>query len=1238
MILALEFIEYPFNLEIGEIHMDNLNILDKSINMNDEMIEKEIYIDRDLIDIDKNVGMISDVIIHMNEYSISKLIDIEENFQVLIRNKDYEIIDNSIILYKEFISLLNEGKNIVTFLFENNEERQLCINIIEDKDINLDLIIGKANGERGDRIVVPIIVRGITQNGLNAFNFSLLFDNSRFCNIKIFAGGICVNPDVTLFTDINEESGIISIMYCDSVGDGSEAIYQDGVFIELEMDIREEAPFGDSEIKMNQIGIFADINDFLYNLNFKSELITVDGRKNAEIIEPTINFDLNDFVDAYIDIIFNENILDKIVLDNIILKENVDYFVNDNTVVLKKKFLKTLGEGRKEFFFKFEECDDAILNVDIFKGNPKIKVEIDDASVSRGVSAVSSINIEGITDKKLSAFNFALSYDNRKIGNISVQPKDICVNPEVTLFTDVNEETGIISIMYCDSKGDGSESIYTDGEFVDIKFDVKDGSDNDIKGFVISDSGVFVNSEDELYELRFIGGSINIKDEVKDPELITDSVEVDIDDIKDIEVQLMFNGNNLRSISDGNTKLENNYDYVIKDKGIIFYKEYLRTLSIGTTALIFQFTSGQNKILMINMKKAVENLQLSIGSAKGKHGERIKLPISLNGITENKLGTINFSIKYDTSKFENIEVIPRELCINPESTLFSDINRENGIIVIRYFDTSGTGMEAISQDGVFIDLEMDICKNAEVGFESIKLSRLGIFADMNNSLYEINVKAGLINILEGEVENKEIINKQLENKLLDLNVCSILGKQGSKVIVPVIFKGITDTKLSKFNFSLKYDSSKFEGVNVVSQGSGVDTEGSFFSGVNSEAGIISIMYNDTTGRESISEDGIFMNIEFDIRENAEVGVSNINLNNLGEFIDDEGAEYDVNFIGGSISILKSQERESIISTSDNNFDKEKPVDIIVDMNLNGNNLESIINKDEVLLEGRDYFVKDKKVIITKEYLDILPQGKEIITFKFSSGKEQDLMINIKQSDVNILSAEININSSAFDLSNPIEIPIEVFLNGNCFKDIKHGALTLTEGKDYILEGNVVILTKEYLESMDKGVKLLNINFTSGQSIPFTINVFNSMEDKGDFSINIASVEAKAGDIITIPVYVRGTPKEGVEAFDFRLSYEGEFLEVVEVKSGEIVVNAEKNLKYYSNTKRHLIYVTYIDYDCIGNDAIKCDGVLLYVTFKIKDEASRGPVKIEPNNDDPVFSDFDGNSYRFDFNGGIITII
>ena len=99
-----------------------------------------------------------------------------------------------------------------------------------------------------------------------------------------------------------------------------------------------------------------------------------------------------------------------------------------------------------------------------------------------------------------------------------------------------------------------------------------------------------------------------------------------------------------------------------------------------------------------------------------------------------------------------------------------------------------------------------------------------------------------------------------------------------------------------------------------------------------------------------------------------------------------------------------------------------------------------------------------------------------------------------------------------------------------FRDIKHGALTLSEGKEYILEGNTIVLTKRYLESMDVGVKLLNINFTSGQSIPFTINVINSMEDEGKFSINIASIEAKAVDIITIPVYVRGTPKQGVEAF------------------------------------------------------------------------------------------------------------
>lgn len=1157
--------------------MDSLNIMEKDINRNDEIIEKSIYIDRDWIDIDKSVGLVSDVVIHMDTYSISKLIGIEENFKMLLRNEHYNIVDNSIVLYKEFISVLNEGKNTLTFVFNNNEERKVVINIIEDKDINLELVMGKAIGERGDRVVVPIMIEGITKNGLNAFNFSLLFDNERFSNIKIFPGSICINPEVTLFTDINEESGIISIMYCDSVGDGTEAIYKDGIFIELEMNIKEEAPFGDSEINMNQIGIFADINDSLYNLNFQPALITVDGLINAEIVTPTTTFDLNDFVDVYVEIIFNENILEKIILGNTILKENVDYFVNSDNVVLTKEFLKTLGEGRKEFVFKFEECEDALLDVDIFRGNKRIKVEIDDVSVAKGTTVVAPVSIEGVREEKLSAFNFALSYDNNKIKNVSVVAKDICINPDVTLFSDVNEDSGIISIMYCDSKGDGSESICKDGSFIDIEFDVDSNVENDISSFEISDCGVFVDSEDQLYDLRFISGKINIEDESRDPELITEAMEVE----------------------------------------------------------------------MINVSKSVENLQISIGSAKGKHGEKVILPISLSGVTENKLGTINFSIKYNTSKFENINIIPRELCINPESTLFADINRDSGIIVIRYFDTSGTGMEAISKDGVFIDLEMDICKNAEVGFESIKLSRLGIFADMNNSLYEINVKAGLVNILEGEIENKEIVKDRLEmnvdnnsNKSLDLNVCSVLGKQGSKVTVPVIFKGITDEKLSAFNFSLKYDNSKFENVKVISQGLCINPEVTLFSGVNNEAGIISIMYCDSTGTgiESISQDGVFLNLEFDIKENSEIGVSDITLNKLGVFTSAEGGLYDVNFIGGSISILKGKDKNSIISKSAYKFDKEDPFDVIVDMELNGNNLVCIMNKDEVLLKGRDYLVNGEVVIITKEYLDMLPLGDEVLTFKFSAGKDQVLMINIDKSGPKLLDAEIDINSSIFDLANPIEIPIRVLLNGNCFKDIKHGALTLDEGKDYILDGNTIILTNRYLESMDAGVKLLNINFTSGQSIPFTINVIDSRYNEGRFSVNVASIEAKAGDIVTIPVYVNGVPKEGVEAFDFRLNYEGQYLDVIDVKSGEVVINAEKNLKYYSNVKRHLIYVTYIDYECLGNDAIRCDGVLLYVTFKVKDETSRGPVKISPNNDDPVFADFNGKNYEFDFNEGIITVI
>lgn len=1020
--------------------MDNLNISNKSIN--DSITEKRIYIDREWIDIDKSVGIVSDVIIHMNEYSISKLVGIEDSFTLLLKNKHYNIVGNSIVLYKEFISLLREGKNFINFIFNDDEEKKICINIIEDKDSRLDLIVGKSNGEREEKVIVPVMIEGITENKLNAFNFSLSFDNNRFSNIKIFAGNICVNPEITLFVDINEKIGIISIMYCDSVGDGSEAIYKDGVFIEIEMDIKEDASFGDSEIKMNQVGIFADINDSLYNLNFKPGIVTVDGLLDAEIVNPTTSFDLNDFVDVYVDIVFNENILENIILDGMILKENMDYFINGSTIVFVKEFLQALGAGRKEFIFRFEQCEDAFLYIDIFSGSRKIKVEVDEVSGEKGKRLVVPVSIDGIREEKLSAFNFALSYDNSKFKNVSVVAKEICVNSEVTLFSDVNEDKGIISIMYCDSKGDGSESIYKNGNFVDIEFDVNDEVESSTSNFEISDSGVFVDSKDTVYDLRFISGDINISEPNKS-ELITDLKEI------------------------GNGNLE----------------------------------------------------EVEINIEKGSTLETIK----------------------------DVEVV--------------------------------------------------------------------------NDILE---------------ENKESVS----SNLLNLNVCSVLGKQGAKVTVPIILKGITDKKLSTFNFSLKYDINKLEDVKVLSQGSCINPQATLFSSVNNDAGIISIMYCDSTGTgtEAIYQDGVFVSIEFRIKENSEIGISDITLNKLGVFTDSKGGLYDVNFIGGSISIAKSKNQDSTLNKNFDKFDKEDPFDIVVDMNLNSNSLLEILNRDEILLKGRDYLVEDEKVIIMKEYLDILPLGDEVLTFKFNSGKDQLLMINIDKSKPKMQDAEIDINSSVFDLVNPIDIKIKVLLNGNSFMNIKHGALTLDEGKDYFLDGNTIILSERYLEAMDTGVKLLNINFVSGQSIPFTINIINSTEDRGNFSINIPSIEAKAGDTIIVPVYVRGTPKQGVEAFDFRISYEGQFLDVINVKAGDVIINADRNLKYYSNTKRHLIYVTYIDYECLGNDAIKGDGVLLYVTFKIKEETSRGPVKIGPNNDDPVFSDFKGNNYDFEFNGGILTII
>ncbi|WP_419393107.1 X2-like carbohydrate binding domain-containing protein [Cytobacillus praedii] len=101
------------------------------------------------------------------------------------------------------------------------------------------------------------------------------------------------------------------------------------------------------------------------------------------------------------------------------------------------------------------------------------------------------------------------------------------------------------------------------------------------------------------------------------------------------------------------------------------------------------------------------------------------------------------------------------------------------------------------------------------------------------------------------------------------------------------------------------------------------------------------------------------------------------------------------FLG--ITIQESTTQNSTITPTTATFDKKEANqdDIPVTMTLNGNTLQSIYNGPNELVLGTDYTLEDNTVKVKKEYLAQQEVGQETLTFKFSAGVSQDLVITVK---------------------------------------------------------------------------------------------------------------------------------------------------------------------------------------------------------------------------------------------------
>ena len=136
---------------------------------------------------------------------------------------------------------------------------------------------------------------------------------------------------------------------------------------------------------------------------------------------------------------------------------------------------------------------------------------------------------------------------------------------------------------------------------------------------------------------------------------------------------------------------------------------------------------------------------------------------------------------------------------------------------------------------------------------------------------------------------------------------------------------------------------------------------------------------------------------------------------------------------------------------------------------------------------------------------------------------------------------------------------------------------------------------------------------------------NSSNNKasGNATITVESVSAKTGQNIKVPVEFTGNP--GAMGFLLQFDYDNEALEYLSFEKGELLTDCEVSDK--DGTLRLV---------SVEDNNVTKDGVLVYLTFKIKDNAS-GTSEIKLICDENSICNYDEESIAVKTVNGKVTV-
>ncbi len=650
------------------------------------------------------------------------------------------------------------------------------------------------------------------------------------------------------------------------------------------------------------------------------------------------------YADINVNMTLNGNTLSNIKNGTTFLSSGRDYAVSGSSVTIKKDYLKGLANGTVNLTFCFNAGNTQSLNIAVSDSTP----------ASSSITPTSSS-----FDKYLGSLNYT----------------DINVDMTLNGNTLASIKNGTAPLS------EGADYVTT-GSFVTIKKEYLEGLATGIVNLTFyfnagANQSLNIDVSDTAPGNSSITPTSSSFDKYSSSSYYAD-----------VNVDMTLNGNTLSDIKNGTTSLSAVTDYAVSGNTVTIKKEYLEKLATGTVNLTFCFNAGANQSLNITVSDTTpDNSSITPTSSSfdkysgSSYYTDINVDMTLNGntLSDIKNGTTSLIAGTDyvatgsavTIKKEYLErlatgTVNLTFCFNAGTNQPLNINISDTTPGNSSITTTSSSFDKYSGSSNYGDMNVTMTLNGNT-LSDIKNEGTSLTADT-----DYVVSGSTVTIKKEYLEG-------LATGTVNLTFCFNAGaNQSLNITVSDTNPDNSSITPTSSGFDKYLNSSDYADINV-----DMTLNGNTLLGLK----------NGTTSLSSGTDyvvAGSTVTIKKEYLEGLATGTVNLT------FCFNAGANQSLN-----ITVSDTNPGNSSITPIISSFDKYSGsshyADINVDMTLNGNTLSDIKNGDNSLTAGTDYVVSGSTVAIRKEYLKGLDTGTVILTFDFSSGDSQILLVTIGDS-------------------------------------------------------------------------------------------------------------------------------------------------------------------------------------------------------------------------------------------------